>query len=66
MIFREAVKNKIQKSRQIHFPQSLDKVGKKSLSQKTTYYFKVIPQKMMSGRKKTFEWITYLEYINPM
>ena len=51
MIFREAVKNKIQKSRQIHFPQSLDKVGKKSLSQKTTYYFKVIPQKMMSGRK---------------
>ena len=38
MIFREAVKNKIQKSRQIHFPQSLDKVGKKSLSQKTTRF----------------------------
>ena len=61
MIFREAVKNKIQKSGQIHFPQSLDKVGKKSLSQKTTYYFKVIPQKMMSGRKNF--WIDYISRI---
>ena len=52
MLFREAVKNKIQKSRQIHFPQSLDKVGKKSLSQKTTYYFEVIPQKSDERKKK--------------